>query len=106
MYIKQKNALICVLVYLVILTLACMGVLWDLNPIMKICFGLFTIIIPFVRPFVNHQSLFQKGKFLVSKKIWDKTLKDMINSYSKIEARPKLKLMSKEEAESKFGKIY
>lgn len=30
----------------------------------------------------------------------------MINSYSKIEARPKLKLMSKEEAESKFGKIY
>lgn len=106
MYIKQKNALICVFIYLVIFTLACMGVLWDLNPIMKICFGLFTIIIPFVRPFVNHQSLFQKGKFLVSKKIWDKTLKDMLNSYSQIEVRPKLKLMSKDEAESKFGKIF
>ena len=105
MCLKQKRAMICVVIYLFIFTLACMGVLCKLNPIMNIFFGLFTIIIPFVRPFVNHQSLFEKGRFLFSKKVWTVTLKEMINSYSKIENRPKLKLMSKEEAELKIGKI-
>lgn len=105
MCIKQKRAMKCVLIYLFIFTLACMGILLDWGSTMKILSSLITLIITFVLPFVNHQSLFQKGKFLLSKKVWNGTLKDMINSYSKIEKRPKLKLMSKEEAEFKIGKI-
>lgn len=102
---KQKKAIISIGIYFIVVAFVCVGSILKLNMPYSILFTLFTALVPFIRSFINHQSILKNIKFLFSKKEWDNIVKDMLGSYSKIETRPKLELMSIEETESKFGKI-
>ena len=105
MLAKQKKAILSIVIYLMIVAFVCVGSIWKLNTPCSILFTLLTALVPFIRSFINHQSILKNIKFLFSRNEWDDIVKDMLVSYSKIEKRPKLELMSTKEAESKFGKI-
>lgn len=105
MHTKRKGALKCVLLWLAVVVLVCMQVLCNQNSFWYVILALLVAIVSCVMHFVNPLPLLQKAKFLISKKERYAVLKAVVKSYPKEKDRPKLKLMTIEEAEKEFGKI-
>ena len=102
---KQRRAICRLLGYVLVLAIACFGSLWKLNAAVSVFFALFFGIIPFIRPLWNHQSLVRDFKFLMFEHVWKDEVRQMEVAYSGIESRPKLELMTLEEAERKIKNI-
>ena len=99
---KQRRAIWRLLGYIAVVAIACLGSLWEFNASISVLFTLFFVIIPFIRPIWNHYNLVQDFKFLMFKNVWKDEVNQKELAYSKIEARPKLELMTLDEAERKF----
>lgn len=102
---KQKYSICRLLGYVTVAALVCLGSLWKLNLGYSVLFAFISALIPFVRPLWNHQILVRDFKFLFYKRIWKDEVKHLEKAYSNIEPRPKLELMTFDEAERKFSKI-
>lgn len=102
---KQRRAICRLIAYIIVVTIACLGSLWKWNACVAVLFALFSVIIPFIRPLWDHQSLVRDFKFLMFEHVWKDEVRQMEVAYSGIESRPKLELMTLEEAERKIKNI-
>lgn len=102
---KQKYSICRLLGYLTVAALVCLVSLWKLSLGYSVLFALISALIPFVRPLWNHQILIRDFKFLFYKRVWKDEVKHLEKAYSNIEPRPKLELMTFDEAERKCSMI-
>lgn len=102
---KQKYSICRLLGYVTVVALVCLGSLRKFSLGYSVLFVFISALIPFVRPLWNHQILVRDFKFLFYKRIWKDEVKHLEEAYSNIEPRPKLELMTFDDAERKFTKI-
>lgn len=102
---KQKYSICRLLGYVTVVALVCLGSLRKFSLGYSVLFAFISALIPFVRPLWNHQILVRDFKFLFYKRIWKDEVKHLEEAYSNIEPRPKLELMTFDDAERKFTKI-
>lgn len=102
---KQKYSICRLLDYVTVVALVCLGSLRKFSLGYSVLFAFISALIPFVRPLWNHQILVRDFKFLFYKRIWKDEVKHLEEAYSNIEPRPKLELMTFDDAERKFTKI-
>lgn len=100
---KVQKSIFVVVGYVSIITVVCILSVCQLGAIMSIISTLLFAIIPFVRPVWNHRIVIDSISFIFCKRVYQLEVEKLEAEYKKIESRPKLIVVTKEDVAAKLN---
>lgn len=100
---KVQKSIFVIVGYVSIITVVCILSVCQLGAIMSIIATLLFAIIPFVRPVWNHRIVIDSISFIFCKRVYQLEIEKLEAEYKKIESRPKLIVVTKEDVAAKLN---